>query len=190
MNVDKKSEFWELESFTKYFPKQGVEKCQFWGLIVGLSPQDVGNKILDQLYGFHDFSPDSIKFPEDQSWDDEEFGDVLLEAFDFDAMKRGDVISKGNDVECSCIHEIEQVVVNDTDNSQDIEQIKFFVIAFQCDVVLVAVRGFCFEEFQNDLFVYWTSDDGEWVSYQVVNGYLGEMKGDLSSEDDDDFFDD
>ena len=205
MNVDKESEFWELESF-KYFPKHHDIWTDFQVGSTGESSgngtlvldhyrdaktgkSDFSNKILDKLYGFHDFSTDSIKYPETNFWDDEEFGDALNETFDFGAMKRGNVIEKGNDVHCSCIHEIEQVVSND--DGQDIEQIKFFFVAFQCDVVLVAVRGFDFEsEFQEDLFVYWTYDGEIWRAYTVVNGYLGEMSGDLKLEDDDEFFDD
>ena len=207
MNLDKESEFWELESFTKYFPKYHDSWTDFQIGSTGESSgngtlvldhyrdaktgkSDFSNKILDKLYGFHDFSTDSIKYPETQFWDDEEFGDALMETFDFGAMKRGDMIEKGNDVHCSCIHEIEQAIFDDTDNSYSYDQIKFFVVVFQCDVVLVAVRGFCFEkEFQEELFVYWTFD-GNWVVNKVVNGYLGEMRGDLNSEDDDDFFDD
>ena len=148
----------------------------------------LSNENLNQLFGFHDFSTDSIEWPDDPQWEDEEFGDLLNESFDFGNLKLGESIERGECVKCTCIHQIEQVISDE--HGEDVEQIKFFIVAFQCDVVLVAVRGFAFETFQEDLFVYLTFNGDSWKAGTVVNSYLGEMSGDLKSDSDDDFFDD
>ena len=108
----------------------------------------------------------------------------MSETFDWGAFSVGDKAEQGNEVICLCFHEVTQTIEG------DVEKVKFFAIAFQCDVILAAVRGFEFDPFQVDLFAYYTYDGEAWRAGTVVNGYLGEMSGDLKADSDNDFFDD